>query len=122
MRGARQKARQADDEPPYALGAEAVYVLRRTNARDQGHGIELFGQGELDEETRDSRIFVQLPDEVRKLFLGNVGGEAVDPRLYPDFLAVTLLGGDVGDGGGVIAGQDHIEPHGHVPFSKPGYL
>jgi hypothetical protein len=46
----------------------------------------------------------------------------VDSRLYPDFLAVTLLGGDVGDGGGVVAGQDHIKPHGHAAFSEPGEL
>jgi hypothetical protein len=40
----------------------------------------------------------------------------VDLRLYPDFLAVTFLGGDVGDGGRVVPGQDHIEPHGHAAF------
>jgi hypothetical protein len=51
VRGAWQKARQADGEASYALGTEAIHVSGGDYARDQGHGVESFGQGELDKET-----------------------------------------------------------------------
>ena len=60
--------------------------------------------------------------EAGELFLCYVSREAVDPGLYPDLLAVALFGGDVGNGGGVLADEDHVEPHGDAPFSQPGDL
>ncbi len=84
-----QEAREADGEPARALGAQAVHVLGRVYAGDQGHGVEPVGQRELDKEARDRRVGVQLLDERSELFLGYVSREAVDHRVDADLLAVS---------------------------------
>ena len=65
VRGAGQEARETDGEPAHTLRAQAVHVLGRVYAGDQGHGVETCRKRELDEEARDRRVGVQLLDERR---------------------------------------------------------
>ncbi len=89
------------------VGMEAVHVLVRVDALQQLGGIEVGGEGQLDQNAVDGRVVVQAVDQRQQFFLGGAGGKIVGLGEEADLFAVLALVRDIDLRGGVGADQDH---------------
>ena len=109
-RGARQRARLAQDQLAEVGRVQAVRVLGRVHPVQHGVGVEPGGQRQLDDVPGAGRVGVQLVDHRLDLRLGRVPGQVPADGRDPDLGAVPVLAVDVGAAARVVADQDGAEP------------
>ena len=109
-RGARQRARLAQDQLAQVGRVQAVRVLGRVHPVEHGMGVKTGGQRQLDDVPGAGRIGVQLVDHRLHLRLGRVGGQVPADGRDPDLRAVPVLAVHVGAAAGIIADQHRAEP------------
>jgi hypothetical protein len=93
---------------------EAVHVLFRPDGREDGVGIDLPRQGELDEDSVDRSISVQPADEVEQLLLGGGVRQPVEEGREPRLQAPLFLLPDIDLGSGVRADEHRDEAGDHI--------
>jgi hypothetical protein len=74
----------------------------------------MFGQGELDEDAVDFRVFVHFIDEGEQILLGSLGREAIIIGINADFGAGLFLCGNVRDTCGVCADENDTKAGGYA--------
>jgi hypothetical protein len=104
----------AGDQPSDVLGVEPVDVLDGIDAPEHGPGVDVIGDGHLDEDAVDVVAPVQRIDRLEQLFGGRLGVQFVVDALDAEVLARPALHRDVRFAGRVVAHQDRREPRRHV--------
>ena len=94
---------------------ETINVFLGINGIQNLVGIDLLGQGELDQYAVELRVLVQLLNLGEKLLLGGVLGENYCLRVDTQLLAGLALGRDIGYRGRVLANAHNDQTGGH-PF------
>ncbi|MCY1177227.1 hypothetical protein D9M73_175270 [compost metagenome] len=106
---ARAQQRDALGQAADVIRVETVHVLVRADALQQFGGIQVLGQGQLQQDAVDVGIIIEAVDQARQFFLGGGAGQVEGLGKKADFFTVFALVRDIDLGGGVGADQDHCQ-------------
>ena len=95
---------------------EGVHVLVGIDGVEHLVGIDVFGQGQLDQDAVDLGVLVVFVDQGQEGRLADVGGLIVLNGIEAQFMGGLLLGGDIADGAGIFPHQDGDQAGGDVVF------
>ena len=95
---------------------EGVHVLVGIDGVEHLVGIDVFGQGQLDQDAVNVGVLVVFLDQGQEGRLGNVGRLIVLNGMKAQFMGGLLLGGDIADGGGIFPHQDGDQAGDDVVF------
>ena len=109
-RRARHQRVEAGGEPAGVHDMEAVDVLGRIDGRDHLGGVDLPGQRQLNEDSINVGIGVQLADELEQLVLGDGRRQIVREAGHSGFGGRAVLRADVDGARRILADQDRREP------------
>ncbi|CAB4598061.1 unannotated protein [freshwater metagenome] len=124
-RGARERCHNSScgskHESPEIRRVEPIGVFRRIDSLQQSVGVEVSGQGQLDDVTRDRGIGVELVDNRFNLGLSCVFGQLTSNRRNSYFGTVLMLATDVPLGTWVVADEHGCQAGDDSAFCQTGY-
>jgi len=110
VRGAGHEAFKPGRQPPGVDRVETVDVLFGVDAGDHRAFVDMLGQGQLNEDTVDRRIGVELRDQSEQLGLAGAGGQAMLEALHPRRNGRLALRADIDRRCRIVADQHHRQP------------
>ncbi len=91
---------------------EAVDVLLRVDGSQDLGLVHVLGERQLDEDSVDRVVRIQIRDEIEDVALGRVCGKPVVARIDASFVRCLVLRADVDVRRGVVADEDRRQAHG----------
>jgi len=103
---AGDESRASADQATEADGMKAVNVFCGIDGFENALGVDLSGEGKLDENAVDGVVAVQFANETEQLVGGNRGGRGMHPAGEAELLTGGDFGFNVELGSGIFAYED----------------